>query len=303
MFDDDELEQIREEQEDWQGHVDRQTVKKSRTSKRILFGSVTASFVMAGFMVFIAVSGGLAAQALIGVSGIGGFAAQIEKVENAENIAIYPALGPTATCNSDLDFNQGYSNKTDNEISDAVAVPQLRAEIGGLNIPDGQALTLTKDINLPDTFLNNLQTFRVQVKQNASKGGTVDINDAILYLTGLKADEISIQQAQIREFFSPNASASFFSGGQLKSVINNSARPGEFAIQNRPGSTANAEITNASARAHFVAFDKLDIQNIEIQTQYGTASDPLEDVVSVDTTTGCPANSSSTGTDGPTGSS
>ena len=249
-------------------------------------------------MVFIAVSGGLAAQALIGVAGIGGFAAQIEKVENAENISIYPALGPSAACSSDLDFNEGYSNKS---ISGGVALPQLRAEIGNLDIPDGQALILTKDIHLPNTFLTNLSTFRVEVKQNASKGGKVNINDAILYLTGLSADKISIQQAQIREFFAQNSSASFFSGGTQKAVINNGARPGEFAIQNRPGTTANATIVNASARAHFVAFDQLDIQNLELQTKYGTQSNPLPDVVSVDSesTPPCPAPNGVSGTDDP----
>jgi hypothetical protein len=301
MFDDEELEQIRDEQDEWQGHVDRQTVKKSRTSRGLLIGSMTASTVMAVVMVFIAVSGGLAAQALIGVAGVGGFAAEIQEVDNADNIAIYPALGPTAACDSDVDFNEGPADGG-LDTGSGVALPQLRAEIGNLSIPPGQALILTKDINLPDTFLTDLQTFRVSVKQNASKGGNVNINDAILYLTGLKADQISIQNAQIREFFSENASASFFSGGNQKAVINDNARPGEFAIQNRPQSNANAQIINASARAHFVAFDQLDIENIQIQTKYGTVSDPLNDVVSINSTSGCPAKTDGTGTDGPTGS-
>ena len=301
MFDDEELEQIRDEQDEWQGHVDRQTVKKSRTSRGLLIGSMTASTVMAVVMVFIAVSGGLAAQALIGVAGVGGFAAEIQEVDNADNRAIYPALGPTAACDSDVDVNEGPADGG-LDTGSGVALPQLRAEIGNLSIPSGQALILTKDINLPDTFLTDLQTFRVSVKQNASKGGNVAINDAILYLTGLKADQISIQNAQIREFFSENASASFFSGGNQKAVINNNARPGEFAIQNRPGSTANAQIINASARAHFVAFDQLDIENIQIQTKYGTVNDELNDVISINSTSGCPAKTNGTGTDAPTGS-
>lgn len=304
MFDDEELEQIRDERDEWQGHVDRETVKKSRTSRKLLFGSLTTSMVMAVFLAFITISGSLAAGTLIGLVGVGGFFAQIEEIDNAEDIAIYPALGPTAACQSDVDFNEGPADGGLTGPGGGVALPQLRAEIGNLSIPNDKALTLTKDINLPDTFLTNLQTFRVEVKQKNSQG-EVNINNAVLYLTGLEASQIEIQQAQIREYFSEQPKDSFFEGGTGQAVINNNARPGEFAIRNRPGTNANAVIKDAEARAHFVAFDQLDIDNLQLRTKYGTVNDPLPDVVSIDHSTSCPSGLLPNGSasDAPTGSS
>jgi hypothetical protein len=260
--------------------------------------------VMAVFLAFITISGSLAAGTLIGLVGVGGFFAQIERIDNAEDIAIYPALGPTAACDSDVDFNEGPADGGLDSPGGGVALPQLRAEIGNLSIPDGQALTLTKDINLPDTFITNLQTFRLEVVQQNNQG-EVNINNAVLYLTALNASQIQINQAQIREYFSQDPSDSFFEGGTGQAVINNNARPGEFAIRNRPGTNANAVIEDAEARAHFVAFDQLDIENLQLQTKYGTVSDPLPDVVSIDHSTTCPSGllPNGSGTDAPTGSS
>lgn len=287
MFDDDELQQIQEDRDDWKGHVDRQTVKRSRTSKTVLFGSMTASFVMVGFLVFL-VASGMMAGALIGLTGIGGFYAEISELEGSD-LAIYPALGPTAACETsdNVGFNEGHPGE------EFTALPQLRAEIGGAEIPQGQELRVIKDIDMPDVAdATGLETFRLELSQGDS-GGAVDIDDIAFYVTGLEAEEITFENAQIREFFSENPEDSFFDGEGTDStttpVTEDIAEPGEFAIQNRPGTDAEATILNAEARAHFLAFDSLTVENIELETQYGTEDNPLTDPDPVEAADECPA--------------
>lgn len=288
MFDDEELEQIREERDDWQGHVDRQTVKKSRTSKRLLFGSITASFVMVGFLLFL-VASGMMTSALIGFSGIGGFYADIGEL-TGDDIAIYPAVGPTASCSSELDFNQGgpgNSSTTPNSGDSFTTLPQLRGEIGGAEVPGGQELTFVKDVRTPK--IANIGMFRINVTAAPPSGENLDLQNATLYLTGLQAENLSIQDAQIREFFSDGSDANprFWNGSG--SVIGDGAAPGEFVIQNAPGTTANAQISNATARAHFVQFDQLNIPDLDLQIQYfSNISDASNPNAVVSNNTDCP---------------
>jgi len=283
MFDEEELNQLREDEDEWKGYVERKTVEKSRTSRGVFFSSITVSFILAVFMTTIMLSSMVTAN-LIGIGGLGGFSANITKIDNADDIAIYPSLGPTAACDSSVDFNEAPSP------SGNLAIPQLRAEIKNLNIPTGEQLKLTKDIDLPNSFISDLQTFRVSITQS-DPNGAVNINDAVLYLTGLKADNIQINDAQIREFYSDTASDSFYEGGNGLGVIDSGNREGEFAIKNRPGSTANAVIDSAEARAHFVAFDQLDIDNLQLETKYGTSGSPLDDVVSINHSVPCNSGS------------
>lgn len=266
MFDDEELEQIRQEQDEWQGHVDRQTVKQSRTSKKILFGSMTASLVMFGFILFL-VASGMVTSALVGAAGIGGFNAQIGEL-TGDDIAIYPAVGPTAACPADTDHGFNDPGPQDGgTVGTTTTLPQLRAEIGNATIPAGQNLTLIKDLQTPS--VTGLDMVRLNVSA-APKTSDLNLKSATLYITGLEANELSLQNAQIREFFSDGSSSNprFFDGGNGSAVLDGNAKPGEFVIRNRQGSTANAVIKGGSARAHFVAFKELSIPDVNLGLEY-----------------------------------
>jgi len=278
MFEDEELEQIREEQDEWQGHVDRQTVRRSRTSKKVLFGSMMASFVMVAFVTFL-VASGMVTTALVGASGIGGFNADIQKL-TGNDIAIYPAVGPTAACDSEKKFNEAGPQGTNTN-----TLPQLRGEIGGATVPEGQTLTITKDVQTPD--IADIGMFRLNVTAS-NENQDLNLQNAILYLTALNASKLEVQNAQIREFFTDGTSTNprFYSGGNGSQVTDGPADPGEFAIRNRPGTNASAVIAGAKARAHYIAFDKLEIQDVALELEYFAPGNLPADNVTADD--GCP---------------
>lgn len=269
MFDDEELEQIRDEQDEWQGHVDRQTVKKSRTSRSLFFSSVGASFVLV-ILLAILVSSGLMSTAALSVAGVGGFTAEIGQL-NGTGINIHPALGPTAQCTSEVDFGDSRSTTS------VTALPQLRGEIKNAKIPSGEELVFVKDMAIPNlNFAGGVDTFRIKINQS-STSGSVDLGDASLYLTGLTADgnsltnsgKIVIKNASIREYFSnPTSEPKFYDGTDAESVIDGVANPGEFAISGDGGGGADASITGAAARAHFIAFDTLSLPDVQLSLQY-----------------------------------
>jgi hypothetical protein len=274
MFDDDELEEIREDQGDWQGHIDRQTVKKSKTSRKILAGSVGASALAAGFMTFIVFSGMLG-SAFIGLAGLGGFTADIEKLVG-NDVSIYPAVGPTAGCPADYaggNFVTGNGSDPNNPDGDAVegnpdnsisTVPQLRADISGAEIPPGSELTLNKDLQVPE--ITNLRMIRIAITQNASitpggQIGNVTLGDSSLYVTGLRAGKLEAFDTEIRE-------------GYTDGTPNNPrfGPTGEFVLSGKAGSN-QVTLSNATARAHFLSFGKLTLPNLELSIEYFTDSD------------------------------
>ncbi|MFP4188259.1 MAG: hypothetical protein ACLFR5_02485 [Halobacteriales archaeon] len=292
MFDDEELEQIREERDDWQGHVDRQTVKRSRTSRKVLFGSMTASFVLVGFVMFL-VASGMMASALIGLSGIGGFGAEIGAL-NGSGIAIYPAVGPTGACDADdgVGFNDPGPEQQGETNSETL--PQLRGEISEANVPPDNNLTFVKDIRVPEIL--PFEVFRTKITRSDTSD-EVELGDASLYLTGLEADELLIEDAQIEEFFSDGSSDNprFYGGGSGTPVLENDdpsnssyTPPGEFAItgsEGSEGSEAEATIDGATARAHFIAFSSLTLPDVRLETEYGNESElsgPFENISAAD---------------------
>jgi len=272
MFDDDELEQIREEQEDWQGHVDRQTVKKSRTSRRLFLSSIGSSVVGVVLLVIL-VSSGLMSTVALSVVGVGGFTAEIGQL-NGSGINIHPALGPTAACSSTVDFGGSRSGPG----TSATGLPQLRGEIRDATIPPGSDLVFVKDMAIPNLNFGGVDTFRIKINQSTSTG-EIKLGNASLYLTGLEADgnsltnegEIVIENAQISEFFSgTSGNPKFFDAGGsgTQQVIPGDAEAGEFSISGTGQGTAAASIKGATARAHFIAFETLSIEDIQLSLQY-----------------------------------
>jgi hypothetical protein len=279
MFDDDELEQIREEQEDWQGHVDRQTVKKSRTSRRLFLSSIGSSVVGVVLLVIL-VSSGLMSTVALSVAGVGGFTAEIGQL-NGTDIAIYPALGPTAACSSTeggsgskLDFQEGRSSAG----SSATSLPQLRGEVGNAEIPSNQNLVFVKDMAIPNlNFANNVDTFRIKINQSAPSSTPISLGDAELYLTGLEAGDLVIKNAVIQEFYTDQSSNPRFYNPDSSpgdSVISDNADPGEFSIEGEGNGGADASIIDATARAHFIAFDELTLPNVQLSLKYFDRSNP-----------------------------
>jgi len=278
MFDEDELEQIRDERDDWQGHVDRRTVKKSRTSGKLLAGSLGGSFVVVGFMIFLVFSG-MVGSALVGLGGLGGFSADIEKLVGSD-VSIYPAIGPTAGCPSgftDGEFVNGSDspNALDEQPDNSVkTVPQLKAEIASAEIPNGTNLTLNKDIAVPEII--NLRMIRISIGQDASINpsaaggegvGGVNLGDTALYVTGLKAGRLQAFDTQIGESYTDGTSTNpkFGPGGA-------------FVLEGTAGGNGDNQVTlsNAKARAHFLSFANLTLPNVNLAIEYYNDSDITE---------------------------
>ncbi|MFW5984124.1 MAG: hypothetical protein ACOCRA_02895, partial [Halobacteria archaeon] len=207
--------------------------------------------------------------------GIGGFNANIQEL-TGNDIAIYPAVGPTAACDSDIEFNEPGPQG-----SEETTLPQLRGEIGGADVPQGQTLTITKDVQTPNVA--DIGMFRLNVTASNEQEDLV-LDNAILYLTALNASELTIENAQIREFFTDGSSSDprFYDGGPGPNVTDGNANPGEFAIRNRPDTNASAVIAGASARAHFIAFDQLSIQDVELEVEYFTPDNLPDNNVTAD---------------------
>lgn len=273
MFDEDELEEIRDERDDWQGHVDRQTVKKSRTSGKLLAGSLGGSLVVVGLMIFLVFSG-IVGSALVGLGGLGGFSADIEKLEG-NDVSIYPAIGPTAGCpsgftNGDFTNGTGIEGESDNSIT---TVPQLKAVISKAEIPNGTNLTLNKDIAVP--MIDSLEMIRVSIGQDgtinpsAAGGegiGGVNLGDTELYVTGLKAGRLKAFDTQIGESYTDGTSNNprFGPGGEF--VLEGTATGGNNQVT----------LSNATARAHFLSFANLTLPNLDLAIEYYNGSDITE---------------------------
>lgn len=272
MFDDNELEQIREERDDWQGHVDRQTVKRSKTSGKIFFGSVGASLVVVSFMVFLTFSG-MVSAALIGVTGIGGFGATIDELEG-EDVEIYPALGPTAACPSDgtggefVDGGDALAGEDDNSVE---TLPQLRADITDAEIPQGSEITFNKDLAVPEII--DLELIRISITQNASipNGdgvvGDVELGNASLYVTGLQAEELQAFDTEIAESFSDGSADHPRLGNEGEFVVTGTAEDDDNRV----------EISGATGRAHFLSFSELTLPNLELAIDYYQSEDDIPD--------------------------
>jgi hypothetical protein len=272
MFDEDELETLQEGIEDEPDHIKKEKIKSSKISRTRLYWSGMGSVVLFIFIIFL-ISSSIISGALIGLSSVGGFGAEIEQL-NGSGVAIYPAVGPTAACKSEgsLGFNSGGPG-TEGE-SGVKTLPQLRAEIRNASVPPGNNLTFVKDIRVPEIL--PFEVFRTKITRS-SIDGRIALGNASLYVTGLNASKLTIQNAQIREFFTDGSSANprFFEGGTGTPVLRNpdGTKPGEFVIRNRPGETVEARIQGATARAHFIAFSELSLPDISLQTEYGNESD------------------------------
>lgn len=294
MFDDDELEQIREDRGDWQGHIDRQKVKKSRTSTRIFAGSAAASFVAVGFLVFLVLSG-MMGSALVGLAGLGGFSADIEELVG-NDVSIYPAIGPTAACPSTFtggDYVEG-GGQDGNEVlengNDVATVPQLRADISNATVPVGSNLTLNKDIQVPEIL--SLSMIRVSIRQDPSLGevGNVTLGNTSLYVTGLTASRLTAFDTKIGEYYTDGTTSNPKFGST-----------GEFVLEGTSGTDNQVQIINASGRAHFLSFEELTLPNLDLAIEYyNSSSVPSDAVISENNTgfTNCPAASGGT-TDNP----
>lgn len=269
MFDDEELEKIQESIEDEPDHIERGKVKKSRFSRKRLYWSGAASVTLFAFVMLL-ISSSIISSALIGISSIGGFGAEIEQL-NGSGIAIYPAVGPTAACDSDIQFNEGGPANESN--TPVTTLPQLRGEVRNASVPPGNNLTFVKDIRVPNIL--PFEIFRTKITRS-NIDDRVTLGNASLYVTGLEANQLTIQNAQIREFFTDGSTDDprFFEGGSGTPVLNDpdSTAPGEFVIRNRPGETVEARIQGAKARAHFIAFTELSLPDIKLETEYGNES-------------------------------
>ncbi len=258
MFDKEELEELREDRYKWQGHVRRdvRTEKRTETNRRIFFGSVGASLVLA-VMVAVLIVSTSGALAIIGVSGIGGFGAEIDELVG-EDVEIYPALGPTAACPSEAtsgDFTDadGYSDAD----MDGTTLPQLRAEITDADVPEGSDLSFFKDIPVPE--ITGMEMVRVNLgQQDGEEPGNITLGDAALHVTALEADHLQAFDTEIRESFSDGSSENPRLGPEGEFVVTGTAEDDDNLVV----------IEGASARAHFLSFSVLEMPYLSLDLEW-----------------------------------
>ncbi len=262
MFDQDELEELREDRYQWQGHVRRdvRTEKHTETSGRIFFSSVGAAVMMSVMLVVLMVSSS-GTLALIGVTGIGGFGAEIDELVG-EDVEIFPALGPTAACPSeatDGDFHDG--NMSDSEM-DGTTLPQLRAEITDADVPSGSEIVFFKDIEVP--AITGLEMIRVGIgQQDDQEAGNVTLGDAALHVTALEADRLQAFDTEIREQYSDGTADNPRLGPEGEFVVTGTAEDDENQVV----------IEGASARAHFLSFSELQMPYLVLDIEYFNTTD------------------------------
>ncbi|MFW5929876.1 MAG: hypothetical protein ACOCT0_05605 [Halobacteriota archaeon] len=265
MYDREELEELRRGRRGWEGHVDREVKVERRTylSPKSFFSAMGASTVLTVFVIALIVASNFG-MALVGVTGIGGFQADISQL-NGDNVMIYPSIGPTAACPSpatDGNFaNTSSSEFQDNAVSDDAmseeTLPQLRADIEEAEVPTGASINLTKDIPTP---IPGLDMVRVRLGQwsDAPEDGNISLGNTSFYVTGLRAERLEAFDTEIRESYSDGSSDNPRMGSS-----------GEFVVEGTAEDSDNrVELTNASGRAHFLSFAVLEMPYLELEMEY-----------------------------------
>lgn len=263
MFDQEELDELQSDREQWSGSSDGDGSR--HVSTRRFLGSMTSSVVVVAVLISMVVSMNLAVG--VGISQVGGFTADFPKLEG-ETLNIYPAVGESSACRNTINTDLGRPNT-----SGDVGLPVLKADIRKANITE-LPVALKKDIRLPDV-IPQIDVVRINLTQTGNlTGRTVDIGDASLHLHSLAADRIVLEDgAQIRENYSGNGGAGtahpiFGPAGGYK---NRSFDYGEFSITG-----TNATMVNGNAEAHLLAFETLTMPNMSLQLEYNPNSSTWE---------------------------
>ena len=221
---------------------------------------VAGTAAMIGLVTFFSI--GMVGAAL-GV-GIGGFVANFEQVaynqttvdaadptENA-NAQIYPVLGSQPACQN---------------------APQLEASLTGqANITGG--VEFFKDLPLPANFGNSGNSFaRVSIIGAAPSGNPITVDDLNLRLTALKTPELSLSDAEIKEFGpgssgyndtgSTDAEDSFAPSGEGTVGTDAGSDPAntpEFGIN----ASSFVLPKGGSAATHQVSFDQISLTDLDL---------------------------------------
>lgn len=252
MFDGDELEQIREDRDEWEPSSDGDSSRA--VSKRRFAGSLSASVVILALLISMVVSMNMAVATSVGQ--VGGFQADFPELQG-ETLNIYPAIGESSAC---LKNTQGqYGRATNNS---QVGLPLLKADIRQANITK-LPVNLTKDIRLPD-MIPQIDVVRINLTQFGDlKNNKVLIGNASLHLTKLKADRIVLSGgATIQENYSDGRNFPHPIMGPDGKYKDRGFDYGEFSITG-----TQATMVNGTARAHFLGFQRLTMPNMTLNVE------------------------------------
>ena len=211
--------------------------------------------------------------------GIGGFVANFGEVNATEGAEIFPVVGQQPAC------------------ADA---PQLQASLKGTaNLSGG--VEFFKDLPLPADFGNNGDSFaRVSIIGAAPSDNPITVDDLNLRLTALKTPELSLSDAEIKEFGpgssgyndtgSTDAEDSFAPSGEGTVGTDAGSDPAntpEFGIN----ASSFVLPKGGSAATHQVSFEQISLTDLDLavtiidNTSSGPAVGPTPRVVGPDNRT------------------
>lgn len=283
MFDNDELDEIRENGGDWAAPVDEDDREHQVSVGRFL-GSMSSSLIIVAVLVALVVSTNMAVGIAFGQAG--GFSVFFPKLEG-EQLDIYPAVGESSMCKKNF---TGFRPSSSSDFG----LPVLKADIKRANITRGP-IELTKDI--PTPFIPSVDVVRINMTQNLGgdnewEPSNVFIGNTSLQLTNLSAESVVLSGgAQIYENFSNRSPTNtggepiFGPGNGYPYTKDGALRPpapldyGQFHI-----SGTNADMVNGSAVAYFLGFRRLKLNNLTLNLEYNP-SNPLYSTAQSD----CPA--------------
>ncbi len=219
------------------------------SSSHLRFGvSMTLSGVVLVVLVALVLSGNLA-MAGVTISDVGGFHAQIDRVEG-DGVTFYPVAGESSACR---DTRTGdYPDPQPGE----EALPMLRADIDGASIGQYQNVEFRKDVHLPEIV--DMAGIRVSLTRPTGFGNEVTLGDASIEFTRLDAEEIDLQTDLVID--------DRHGGGQTF------GDPPEFDFQEPGGEFVfegqDAYIEDAEAVVHYLSFSNLTLPALEMNVEY-----------------------------------
>ncbi|MCX2818477.1 hypothetical protein EGH25_03800 [Haladaptatus sp. F3-133] len=226
--------------------------------RRRLAGIMGAATTATMVLLIVTLSLGMVGAAM-GV-GLGGFVANFDKVNTTSDASIYPVLGEQAACTQ---------------------APQLEATLAGTaeitSTSEGTpAVEFFKDLPLPSNLWYDGDFARITIAANGSDTSPIEAENLDLRLSALEANSLNLGDGNIAEFSTGNLGDSPEDSYERADALNESSSinatdtigSGSFAGETEFGISAGSfEILGGTAAAHQVAFDSINLQDINLAVQ------------------------------------
>jgi len=255
MFDEEELERVRENQG---------TEPSGRIVKKDLAITLFISAFVLSVVLYLSFSSLLAVSMATSIGGTGGFIVEIEEVtqQTGNEFFIHPVAAETSECENTVDTADGRPDPLDGD----TALPALRAQIENAEITSNTSVSFKKGIETPsiigiDNFVLSINNNLTDSNGNFVGHGPVEINDASLIVSDLSAQRLQLQNAKINERRSDvqvdTSDPEFASNSPFgpSPEYRNSPDPAELGELVVSGEGIN--LNDATAVAHYVGFTDL----------------------------------------------